>query len=127
MNFYKNKNENIIIFIIFLLFFIIGINSFKDYGISLDENYHRENGLMWFSYLKGFFNEEAAFRVNRESINSEISNGNYLPLVATTFDLPLEILIQLFNIEGSKSIIQFRHLFNFIFFLIGLYFCYLQY
>ena len=42
-------------FLFFLIFLLIGLNSFKDYGVSIDENYHYTNGLHYYSFFKGLF------------------------------------------------------------------------
>ena len=41
---FLNLLPSFFILLIFLIFFIIGVNVYKDYGISFDEYYHRENG-----------------------------------------------------------------------------------
>ena len=52
---FLNLLPSFFIFLIFLIFFIIGVNVYKDYGISFDEYYHRENGKLYYYFLKGFF------------------------------------------------------------------------
>ena len=45
---YINKKINFDLFLIGLIlfvFFLIGINIYKDYGVSIDEHYHYINGL----------------------------------------------------------------------------------
>ena len=51
----KISAEKIIFYITFLIFLIIGIRSFQDYGISLDEKWHRETGLLFYNFIKGLF------------------------------------------------------------------------
>ena len=60
INFPVHLNKKIVLdylvpFFIFLIFFIIGLNVYKDYGISFDETHHRENGRLYYYFLKGFF------------------------------------------------------------------------
>ena len=38
----------------FIVIFLLGISLYQDYGISLDEKFHRENALFWYNYSKGF-------------------------------------------------------------------------
>ena len=47
--------ENLILFLVFLSLFTIGLSFYKDFGISIDENYHRESGKLYYSYIKSFF------------------------------------------------------------------------
>ena len=49
--------ENLILFLVFLSLFTIGLSFYKDFGISIDENYHRESGKLYYSYIKSFFIE----------------------------------------------------------------------
>ena len=42
----KKFKINLLIFFIFLIYFIIGVNIYKDYGISFDENINRDNGFV---------------------------------------------------------------------------------
>ena len=49
----------IIAFALFSLFLFFGIFTFKDYGISIDEEFHRLSGFYWLEYvLKTFGFEE---------------------------------------------------------------------
>ena len=47
----KKFKINLLIFFIFLIYFIIGINIYKDYGISFDENINRDNGFVSLKYI----------------------------------------------------------------------------
>ena len=48
-----------IIFLLFSIFFAMGTITFKDYGISIDEEFQRRSGFYWLSYVLNFtaFNE----------------------------------------------------------------------
>ena len=51
------KNNNIskkITFLLFIIFFLIGAITFKDYGISVDEEFQRRVGVYWLNYVLGF-------------------------------------------------------------------------
>jgi len=45
IKFSENKNVKYFIYLFFLLFFLIGISIFRDYGISTDELFQRNLGL----------------------------------------------------------------------------------
>ena len=49
--------EKLIFYLTFVTFFVVGIKSFQDYGISLDEKWHRETGILFYKYIKGLFFE----------------------------------------------------------------------
>ena len=53
----KQKDKKIsqkIIFLLFSTFFLVGLFTFKDYGISVDEEFHRSSGFYWLNYILSF-------------------------------------------------------------------------
>ena len=59
INFSVYLNKKIVLdylapFFIFLIFFVIGLNVYKDYGISFDEDLQRDAGRLYYYYLKSF-------------------------------------------------------------------------
>ena len=124
------SNKNFLSFILFSSILLFGIFSFKDYGISTDEKFHRDNGSFYYKYVKNFFHgPNSSITNNAEKlINENIKAGGAIVGVPSVqpviFDLVSEFFIEKLNIKSSKHIYQFRHLLNFIFFFIGLYFFY---
>ena len=112
MNSKKKLIEKLIFYSTLLFFFIIGLTSFRDYGISLDEHYQRETGLLYYEIIKGFFFElEDLKKIDLSTIN-EIVLGNTDNIVniytnqliqPILFDLPIELLIDLLNIEITNE------------------------
>ena len=48
------KNNNIskkVTFLLFSIFFLIGAITFKDYGMSIDEEWQRFSGFYWLNYI----------------------------------------------------------------------------
>ena len=82
--------EKLVFYITLSFFFIAGLKSFQDYGISLDEGWHRETGLLYYEFIKGFIFQ----KVEISSIR-EIVTGNVLLVITqqVIFDLPIEFLI----------------------------------
>ena len=53
----KQKDKKIsqkIIFLLFSTFFLVGLFTFKDYGISVDEEFQRSSGFYWLNYILNF-------------------------------------------------------------------------
>ena len=52
----KNKNNitKNITYLFFSIFFITGIFTFKDYGLTGDEVFERQTGFYWLNYVLGF-------------------------------------------------------------------------
>ena len=40
--------------ILFFVYFFVGLYTFRDYGISIDEEFHRFCGLFWLDYILSF-------------------------------------------------------------------------
>ena len=125
------KNNSIykkITYIIFPVFFLIGIITYKDYGISVDEEFERRVGFYWLNYVLSFtpFNE----LISAVSLKLEQINGSTLPTAkdnkfyGVIFSLPMALIEVVFNIEDSKQYFQLRHLFNFLLFFISSFFFY---
>jgi hypothetical protein len=111
-------------FFIFLIFFVIGLNVYKDYGISFDENFHRETGRLYYYFLKGFFiNLDLSEKVFASDIKTAVQDIAFREPVF--FDMIAEFYIDLKNITAIEEVFFTRHLFNFLFFLVGCYFFYL--
>ena len=120
-------NNKFIVLFFFISFFVLGLLIYKDYGISLDEEFHRNNALFWYSYIKGHLPGFASSIISESEsliINSINKNDDYVGSVPSIQPVPLAILyefiIDIFNIKETKNIFQYRHLYNFTIFLIGL-------
>jgi hypothetical protein len=121
------KNHSKLVYFIFFIYFLIGVLTFKNYGISIDESFQRLSGFEWLKYLLNCAN----FTTFDEVINLKIlAADNYtLPnfyqnlKYSIFFDVPSALIEILFKIEESKIYFQIRHFFNFIiFFLSSIYF-----
>ena len=117
------KNNNIskkITFLLFIIFFLIGTITFKDYGISIDEEFHRGVGFYWLNYVLSFtpFSELN----NSAAIKLEQITGFTLPEVRVNhpygviFDLPVALLEVIFKIDDPKNYFYFKHFLNFLLF-----------
>ena len=51
----KIDGDYFLYFLIFACFLLVGILSFKDYGVSIDEHFHYSNGAHYYNFLKGLF------------------------------------------------------------------------
>ena len=54
MNSIKKNYVDLVIFFYFFVFFVIGLITAKDYGIHIEEKFHRSNGFYWLNYLLSF-------------------------------------------------------------------------
>ena len=118
-----------ICYFLFLTYFLVGIFIVDDFGISVDEEFHRYSGFYWLNYILEFtdFNElKTAVTLKLSQIGGHtLPNPKNFPFYGVTFDLPLAILETLFDIEESKNYFLLRHYVNFIIFFISSIFFYL--
>ena len=121
--------KNPFIFILFLIYFIIGILIFKDFGIGIEEHFQRSSGFYWLSFILDYTNfENFKEIVNQKIIEINTLSPNLPPVEIANyygiiFDLPMALIECLFNIKSSQNYFFLRHLSNFIiFFVSGIFF-----
>jgi len=104
------KRYKIIVFVFFVLFLIVGISIFKDYGVGIDEASHRGNGLRSIEYI----------------MEGDQSLFNYdIRYYGPAFEMFLAFIEKIFNLtEDLRAVYLMRHLFTFILFLVSVFFFY---
>ena len=120
------KNINIskkITFFLFLTFFFVGIFTFKDYGITIDEEFQRASGFYWLNYVLNF----TPFENLKSIVDKLILKPREFTLPppetynqwGTIFDLPMAFLEVILEVKDPKNYYHLRHLFNFLIFFIS--------
>ncbi len=123
-NYFKkiNKQEFIILSLIYAGFLVVGIISFKDYGISVDEWELRILGFSNLKYLMNIFFESKANELNDILVIPELSD--YLGTHGAIFSLPMAFIEYFFDITDSHIYFLFRHYINHLVFLISVFYFY---
>ena len=94
-------------YIIFLLFFFVGVFTYKDYGISVDEEFERRVGFYWLEYVLSFTSFDNLYNFALLKLN-EIT-GFTLPTAkdnqfyGVIFNLPMALLEIIFKNLFPKS------------------------
>lgn len=108
---------------LFFLLFLTGVLTYKDYGIGIDDKFHRLNGFYWLDYLLSFTNFteiKSLVKIKLNSINDytlpSITNFNKYSII---FDVPAAVIELILKLENVKQFYEVRHLLNFLFFFIG--------
>ena len=71
MKFNLLERKNSIFLTIFYLFaIIVGFVTLQDYGVHIEEKYHRLNGHYWLNYVSKVFNLSELQRITELKINS---------------------------------------------------------
>jgi len=125
-NKFYNKSYNK--FLIFILFFVIGLTIYDDYGFNIDEKFHRSNGFYWLNYIAEFFNLEQLAHLSKEKLINikgfTLSPIEHFNKYAIIFDVPAAIIEVLFKLELPIDYYQMRHFLVFFYFYVGLIFFY---
>lgn len=117
------KISNKFVYFFFFVFLLVGISTFKDYGISVDEEYHRFAGFYWLKYVLSFTSLEELkistnFKFNQIkdfTLPHPKDNIYYGPF----FDMPMAFFEVIFKIDDPKNYFYLRHIAGFIIFFIG--------
>ena len=114
-------------YIIFLLFFFVGVFTYKDYGISVDEEFERRVGFYWLEYVLSLTSFDNLYNFALLKLN-EIT-GFTLPTAkdhkfyGVIFSLPMALLEIIFKINDPREYFYLRHLSNFgLFFASSIFF-----
>jgi len=108
----------------FSLYFLIGINIYKDYGISFDEVYDRTIGQVNAVYIVGLIDEDFSEKLRTENGIPKLHEFNDKDHGAT-FDIVTLIPEIVFQIRDKQQIYYMRHLLNFLFYFISAIFVFL--
>ena len=111
----KNK-----IVLIFSIMIIIGIYVHEDYGLSIDDEIYRLNGLFYKNFISEYLTNLFFFNFENFSIlENKISNyslGNHPAL----FETILAFVADIFSIKSTNSIFSLSHLMNFSIYVFSL-------
>ena len=122
-NLFKNT-----FYLLFLVFFSFGTLTFKDYGITTDEEFQRFSGFYWLNYILQYtpfetLKFEVLDRLNKID-GFTLPNPINHPYYGIIFDTPLAFLETILNIENKKNYFYLRHFFNFLIFFFSSIFFY---
>ena len=122
----KNKTfliENIIVIFSFAIFFLVGINVYKDYGISVDEPFQRSFGYFWYIWINENFIGNPQLIILKEKFSTmEWSNillmGQYIHY-GVFFDVIAAFFEEKFKLSNDIDAYHFRHITTFLFFYVS--------
>ena len=124
-NLIKQK-KSIFLTIFYFFALILGFIIFKDYGIHIEEKYHRLNGHYWLNYISKIFNLSELQSITEYKISKiydyTLSQVSYYNKWGVIFDVPVAFLEILLNLEKINEIYYFKHLLSYVVFLTGSFF-----
>lgn len=99
----------------FIIFFILQLNIFSDYGFSWDEEYSRLNGLVSFNYVLEKLSLNYLINIDDIPNLKNYSDREY----GSFYEIITVFIERIFNLQETKKIFLTRHLLNSIFFFIA--------
>ena len=111
------KKTDLIIITIFLSLYLVGLVIYSDYGLTLDDEYYRLNGVFFFEYIKEFI-----FNQNFNANNINIYKNVNMSIAPVFYDLLIAFIANIFNIVNINQIYKVSHLVNFTIYFISLIF-----
>ena len=115
----------IFIYIYIFIILIIGVFTYQDYGIGIEEHFQRKSGFYWLNYILNFTNfdtlkESAYLKLEEIKIfTPRLFPIEKVPFYGVLFDVPLAFLEILFKIDDPQDYFYARHIAIFIIFLIS--------
>ena len=113
----------------FTIFFVLGLNIYKDYGLSVDEPFQRSLGYYWYIYLIETFTNNQELLVTTQNKfeamywSQYLSQGNLLQY-GIFFDTLAAFIEEILNIKDTQNAFYFKHFLTFCFFFISSIFFY---
>ena len=125
----KRKNSQyIFLSLTYLIIVLVVLSTFKDFGVHIEEKFHRMNGLYWLNYIAQIFNFEKISLISeiklKEISDYTLSSVEHYNKYGVIFDVPLALIEIVFNIEKIENVYHIKHFFSFIIFLISSFFFY---
>lgn len=122
-------NKKVILISFFLLIIILVLFLFKDFGVHIEEKFHRQNGLYWLNYIATTFDLENLSSITQSKL-SNIYDYTLSPVkkfnkYGVILDLPMAAIEILFKLENINNIYKIKHLLSFCIFLISSFYFYL--
>ena len=119
---FLNSSKNFLTLLFFLIFFLIGVYIFPDYGISIDEDNTRMIGFLSLEYIFNIFLPEHVTKINKITSVDGSAIGIGVITSGVIFDLPMAFLELIFKIDDSRQYYLLRHFFNFFIFFVSVFF-----
>ena len=119
----NKQKKSIILFFIYSVSVLLALITYEDYGIHIEEKFHRLNGHYWLNYLSDQFGFDNIKQITEKKI-SEISDYTLSPVsvynkYSIIFDLPTALLEILLNINNVQKIYYLKHILSFFLFLVS--------
>ena len=121
----KLKSKKYYIYILLFFISIIGVYTYQDYGIGIEEHFQRKSGFYWLNFLLSYTDFEILKHTALVKLDEiKLFTPRLFPIeqfgfYGVLFDVPLAFIETLFNIENPNVYFYLRHISIFLIFLIS--------
>ena len=115
----KKIKNNFLIIIFLTIYLLIGLLSFKDYGVGIEEHFQRSSGMFWLdvllrnSSLENLQNISSLKLFEIKNFSPQLPSLEIANYYGVLFDLPMAFLEVIFDIQNSENYFFLRHFSNF--------------
>ena len=117
----KKNNEFIILAIFYFISILAVLLIFRDFGVHIEERFHRMNGLYWLNYISEVFEFKKLYLITDSKMSEvddfTLSSISYYNKYGAIFDVPMALIEIIFGMEKTKNIYHMKHFFSFLVFL----------
>ena len=115
-----DQKKTFFLIIFYFLAIIIGLLVFLDYGVHIEEKYHRLNGHYWLNYIAKVFNLDHIQSITQSKIDEiydfTLSPVTYYNKWGVIFDVPTAFLEIVLNLEKVNEIYFLKHFLSYLIF-----------
>tara|TARA_E500000178_G_scaffold356336_1_gene433492 strand:+ start:4877 stop:6535 length:1659 start_codon:yes stop_codon:yes gene_type:complete len=118
-------NYKLSLYLFFIIYFLVGLSIYKDFGVGIEEHFQRHNGFYWLNQLLSYtgfedFKNLVNLKYQQISIvDPDLPDPIFFNFYGILFDLPLAFIEVFLNLENSKIYFEIRHLAIFLIFYIS--------
>ena len=112
-----------ILFIFYLILITLVFLIYDDYGIHIEEKFHRSNGLYWLNYVSnlfGFSEIEQITKIKLQEISDySLSAVTHYNKYGILLDLPAALIEIMFKIDDVKDVYYLKHILSYFLFILS--------
>ena len=121
-----NRKSSLFLLVFYFFAVFFGLLIFEDYGIHIEEKFHRLNGHYWLNYISKIFNLNELQLITENKIlgirDYTLSQVSYYNKYGAIFDIPVAYIEILLNLNDVNQIYYLKHFLSYLIFLIGSFF-----
>ena len=115
-----NNKSKILCSIVFLIIYACGLSVYRDYGLTIDDEIYRSNGLLYKNYINDFIGSLLNFEIDQIKLIHQSFQANSLTAHPALFETMLAIISDVLKLNDSKKIYEISHLLNFTIYFFSL-------